>query len=211
MSELDQFVGMIFQSFNELYISLTGVFGTDNILIIAYSLLITLYSLFIWKFYQNLSQRDMFEFEGRGITGFLSYVVKYAVAFPIYTFVWYFGISLFLFLLSEQPVSQILSISIALLAAVRITAYYKEELSVDLAKTLPIALLVIMVTDMSSISFDSFMLKLDELYDFIPQTIQYVSVLILIEVALRTLLFVKGIILPEKKQEIEAEVKKKKK
>jgi len=57
-------------------------------------------------------------------------------------FFWFMVLSLLMIMISKVPdLGQIFQISIALVSVIRITAYYNEDLSRDLAKMLPFALL----------------------------------------------------------------------
>ena len=73
--------------------------------------------------------------------------------FPFVAFFWFAILTLLLsFLAKNQTVETILLVSIAVVSAVRITAYYDEDLSRDLAKILPFALLGIFLIDLSYFS-----------------------------------------------------------
>ena len=61
-----------------------------------------------------------------------------------------------IFLTKSYTVLNILYISFVIIVAIRITAYYTEELSRDVAKMLPFAILAIFLVDSSYFSFDSF-------------------------------------------------------
>jgi hypothetical protein len=81
------------------------------------------------------------------------YVIKYLVIFPLVAFAWFVILTVLLvFLAKDQPIDRILLVSIAVLSAIRITSYYNEDLSRDLAKMLPFALLGVFVIDLSYFS-----------------------------------------------------------
>ena len=56
-------------------------------------------------------------------------------------------------MMRNQEIQNILLVSIAVVSAVRITSYYSEELSRDLAKMLPFAMLGIFLIDLSYFSY----------------------------------------------------------
>ena len=125
------------------------------------------YSIFVFKFYRLIARKDIFELNLKQynietfawlkkISGVILYTIEYVLLFPVFTFFWFITLSILLsFMAKEQTVNSILLISIALVSAVRITAYYHEDLSKDLAKMLPFALLGIFLVDISYFSASS--------------------------------------------------------
>ena len=119
-----------------------------------YSLGMAVYGVFIWHFYRFLARKDIFNFHTekymdkqgkltfKGVIGFIFYFINYLILVPISTFFWFAVLAAFLlFMAKEQPLNQILLVSMAIIAATRITAYYNEDLSRDMAKMLPFTLL----------------------------------------------------------------------
>lgn len=144
-------------------------FSTQQIISILKPLLvfvggITLYSIFIFNFYRFLARKDIFELDLeqyntsrfpaiRKMFSVIAYMLKYMLFFPLFTFFWFGVLAMILILLSRIPnVNNVLLISIAIVSAVRITAYYNEDLSRDLAKMLPFALLGVFLIDISAFS-----------------------------------------------------------
>ena len=84
------------------------------------------------------------------------YVCKYLILFPIVAFAWFVILTVLLaFLGKNQSIETILLIAMAVLSAIRVTAYYNEDLSKDLAKILPFALLGVFLIDLSYFSIGS--------------------------------------------------------
>ena len=122
---------------------------------------ICLYAVFIFHFYRFLASRDMFTFNlsgyeesrfkaVRGLLHFVTYVLKYIVVFPFFAFFWLAVLTVILaFLSSDRTFSDVLLIALATVCAIRVTAYYNEELSRDLSKILPFAVLGIFIIDAS--------------------------------------------------------------
>lgn len=118
---------------------------------------IFLYAWFIFKFYRFLAKKDIFGLnlkQYNEATGFfkkigdgLFYIVEYLLIFPIFVFFWFIVLSFFIAVISTRPFLHILLASMGLVAAIRISAYYNEELSKDLAKMIPFALLGIFLID----------------------------------------------------------------
>jgi len=123
------------------------------------------YSVFIFKFYRFIGKRDVFELNLKqysksthpGLNRFLGellYALEHIVLFPLFSFFWFGVFTVLLTFLSEdQVVQNMLLVSIALVAVIRVTAYYTEDLSKDLAKMLPFALLGVFLMNISSFSF----------------------------------------------------------
>ncbi len=156
--------------------------------LLIYTLLIAIYAVFVWIFYKSLSKRDLFKINlfGGGISK-AGYVLKYLIIFPIMTFLWFGILALILFFLSKVLTTEsILLISIALIAAVRTTAYYREELSIDVAKILPLGLLAIFIVDPTLFSLDVVYQRFVELPSLGIQLFNYLLFVILLEWFLRT-------------------------
>lgn len=167
--------------------------------LLVYTLLLALYGIFVWAFYKSLSKRDLFRLEikdnKKAWQVKVLYVFKYLVLFPVFTFLWFAALSMILFFLSKsQTTENILLISMALIAATRITAYYKEELSQDIAKILPLAVLGIFVVDPTYFSLS---LALSNFYQIPSMSIllaNYFFFTIVLEFVLRIILGVKNFV-----------------
>ena len=125
---------------------------------------IAIYAVFVYKFYRSLAQKDIFALDlsprsgvepsrVRRIIASIFLVLKYIFLFPIAVFLWFAVLGVLLILLTESgSVDQVLLIAISLVGAVRVTAYFSEDLSQDLAKMIPFALLGVFLSD--TINFD---------------------------------------------------------
>ena len=99
------------------------------------------YGFFVFKFYRFIASRDMFEVDlsknqesrypwVRGFFHLVLYGAKYIILFPVFTYFWFAALTLILTLLSkDRPFSDILLIAFATVGAIRLAAYYNEELS----------------------------------------------------------------------------------
>jgi hypothetical protein len=135
--------------------------------LLIYTILIAIYGIFIWGFYKSVSKRDLFKLEIRDTRKAwhkrVIHIVKYVVAFPVLIFVWFAALTIILFFLSKtQSTETIMLISMAVIAATRIGSYYKEEMSQEIAKILPLAVLGIFLVDPT---FFSLQTTLDRFYD----------------------------------------------
>lgn len=165
-----------------------------------------IYALFIWHFYRFIAKRDCFKISISGhpkAVGFL----KYFFLFPFVAFLFFIGFSLLmLFLTRGYEIPAVLSTSFALVVAIRFTAYYNEDLSKDVAKMLPFALLGIFLIDPSYFDFTAIVDTFYSLPGFFTQVIQYILFIVIVEWSLRILLTIKHVIRPPKKQPMPEEL-----
>ena len=99
-------------------------------------------------------------------------------------------------------------------AATRITSYYKEDLSQDIAKILPLAVIGIFVVDPTFFSLDIAIGRFYEVPSLVPLLIQYLVFIIVMEFVFRVVLVIKRNIRStgySKLQPVKEQKKKKKK
>jgi hypothetical protein len=161
---------------------------------------IAMYSIIIWHFYRFIARRDCFkmsECNHPKLVGFL----KYFFLFPFVAIIFFLGFSLLLlFLTANLDVSMVLSTSFAIILAIRITSYYNEDLSKDLAKMLPFALLGIFLVNPSYFNFDVTMNNINSLPQHVNIFVIYILFMIIIEWILRIALMIRYAIFPKKKE-----------
>ncbi len=122
---------------------------------------VAIYAILIFNLYRFMSRKDIFnlnfsKYEAsrhqllRKTLAFIFYIAKYLLIFPLFAFLW-FGVLVVMvaFLSKTKEVEDLLLIAMAVLTSVRVTSYYTEELSRDIAKMLPFALLGIFLIDLS--------------------------------------------------------------
>ena len=100
------------------------------------------------------------------------------------------------FLTVDLEINVVLSTSFALIVAIRITSYYNEDLSKDLAKMLPFALLGIFLVDPSYFGLGAepqltILDSIKEIPQLVTDGLQFIIFIILIEWILRILLTIK--------------------
>ncbi len=184
------FYNMITTTYLELLIFTIGIF---------------FYVVFIWFFYRILSKRDLFKLDlskyeipgmkwnrtKKAASVFL-YILKYGIAFPFYVGFWFAVLSVLMFVMTKDvPVRQIILISITLVSAVRIISYLNEDLSRDLAKLVPFALLAIFLIDPNFFSWDLLMGRLATTSSMGWEIFKFLSFCIMLEWALRILYSIK--------------------
>jgi hypothetical protein len=169
-------------------------------------LLVVFYSLIVWKFYKFISERDFLglnlskynriqrDFFNRLFSGVL-FFVEYLIISPILIFVMFGIFTLFLIILTQnQNTSQILIISAVIIATIRMTAYYKKDLSQDIAKLLPLTLLGIIVLNPNSFSQSQYLeriiTQIVEIPSYLGDIFNYLLFILFIEVILRFFNFI---------------------
>ena len=162
-----------------------------------YVLVIAGYGMVVFKYYRFVASRDMFaldlsRYEGmsfgrvRVFLRVVFYVLKYLVLFPVFAFFWFAVLTLILaFLSKEQSFSNTLLIAVATVSAIRVTAYYSEELSRDLAKILPFAVIGVFLIDASVFSLSQSIETLRDSRNYVDHMLYYLAFLIALEFVLR--------------------------
>ncbi|MFH0973480.1 MAG: hypothetical protein V1817_01685 [Candidatus Micrarchaeota archaeon] len=183
----------------------SAVFASGEALALKYGatvLFLTLgvafYAAVFGTLYTYLSRRVLYEIkpEARGgISGFVSrfgnivgVILQYTLLFPAITFLWFVLLSASLFILSRTAeLETVFMLSISVVAAVRILAYYKEAIAVDLAKLLPLALLAVLIVEPGLFSVELVKSRLLELVAALPQFAAVIVFVVVLEWALRLL------------------------
>ena len=127
---------------------------------IVFTIGVAIYAVIIFNLYRFMSRKNIFgldfsRFEEQSHPVFrktlhlIFYVAKYLLIFPLFAFFW-FGVLVVMvaFLSKTKEVDDLLLIAMAVLTSVRVTSYYTEDLSRDIAKMLPFALLGIFLIDL---------------------------------------------------------------
>ncbi|MDD5181657.1 MAG: hypothetical protein PHC66_00630 [Candidatus Nanoarchaeia archaeon] len=154
---------------------------------------ILVYAVFVFNFYNFMSKKEIFKFEmtqagshlRKGFDVF-SYILKHIVIFPvIVSFCFLVLVVFFSFLSKNQSVETILLIAMTLVATIRITSYFNEALSKELAKMIPIALLGVFLVDMGYFSLESSLATLAAVPTFVRTIVYYIGFVVGIEILLR--------------------------
>ena len=154
-------------------------------------LLIALYSIIIWHFYRFIAKRDCFNIKTIHHQKFFS-ILKYFFIYPIVALLFFIGFSLMiLFITRDLEFVSILSTSFAIVIAIRLTAYYSEDLSKDVAKMLPFALLGLFLADPSFFSLEEITTKINSLPEFLTLCFQFIILIVIVEWILRIFLSIR--------------------
>ncbi|MBW2991575.1 hypothetical protein KY348_07810 [Candidatus Woesearchaeota archaeon] len=154
------------------------------------------YSIFIFHFYRFIARKDIFKLNlaqynrlkhpfFAKVYHVILYIIEYIILFPLFATFWFAILTVLLTFLAKEPVvKHILMMSVAIVGAIRFTAYYKEALSKDLAKMLPFALLGVYVIESAYFSFTNSW----ELIKTIPSEINLILYYLLFLIALEFVL-----------------------
>lgn len=158
-----------------------------------------IYSWFIFKFYRFVARKEIFDsgihhFEtkepglGKKILHAIKYTLKYIFLFPLLTFFWTIVLTIILSFLSKSgDINNVLLVSMALVGIIRVMAYYSEDLSKDLSKMLPFALLGVFLVDVSYFSMNDSIQTIVQLPSLGKVIIYYLLFIIALEFTLRIL------------------------
>ena len=78
-------------------------------------------------------------------------------------------------------------ISTIIIIVIRVTAYYKESLSKDIAKLLPFTLLAVAITEKDFFKFENIFTRASEIPLFFENILMYVAIIVILEVILRVI------------------------
>jgi len=166
--------------------------------------LIALYAVFIFYFYRFLAKKNLIELNLNKyntyqagtlfkLVAVIFYILEYIIILPIITFFWFTVLTVLLFLLAEGlELQNVILISAALIASVRVTSYISENLSQDLAKMLPFTLLGVALTRTTFFDFSTHLARIQEIPDLFTSIIIYLGFIIIIELIMRLFDFLRS-------------------
>ena len=166
-------------------------------------LFIAVYSIFIWEVHRFISKKNILElnlnqynryehpFLAKLVAGFF-YFIEYIIILPFLIFFWFSVFTSFLIFLSEEgvTVSSILIISAVIISSIRMTAYYNEDLSRELAKLLPFTLMAFFIVNFGVFNFQRVIEHITKIPDFLDNIIIYLGFIISLEIILRFFSFI---------------------
>lgn len=165
--------------------------------IFIYVILIAVYAIFVYEFYRFLARKNIIRANLskyntsthpflKKFLAALFFLIEYVIILPVLVFFWFIVLAFMLLLLSEdQPVHQILLVSAAIVGAVRITSYFREDLARDLAKMFPLTVLGIFLLSPDFLRFGSVLEKLIEVPLFLTNIFFYLVFVIFFEIFIR--------------------------
>jgi hypothetical protein len=169
------------------------------------AVLIAIYSVAIYHFYRYIARRDCFKPINREHTKTLGFF-KYFCLFPVIAVIFFLGFSMMLlFMAKEISLDLVLSTSFAIVIAIRICSYYSEDLSRDVAKMLPFALLGIFLVSPSYFVFEDIINKFNSLPELINIATRYILFIVIVEWILRAMLTIRCSIFPSRGEAVPEE------
>jgi len=159
--------------------------------------LVVIYAVFIWKFYRFIAKKNIIELnlgkyskaEHPVLAKFVAsglYFIEYIIILPFLIFFWFAIFTLFLIFLTENlEVSTLLLISAVIIAAIRMTSYYSEDLSKEIAKLLPFMLLAISLLSPNFFNLERIFAHFNQIPGFFGSIAYYLVFIIGLEVILR--------------------------
>jgi len=190
----------------DYYDVLRNLISTTYIELAVFTIGIFLYAVFVWFFYRHLSKRDLFKLDLKKYDmqrlkyrrlkkagDIILYVLKYGIAFPFYVGFWFAILTVLIYTVAENvAVRQVALISVALVSSVRVTSYLSEDLSRDLAKLVPFALLAIFLMNPNFFSYDLLIARLTAIPSLGWEILRLLTFSIILEWILRILYSVKS-------------------
>lgn len=189
-------------SFSGLYegiISSLPSWAQNFIHLFFWSILLVVYSIFVWKFYRWIAKKNIFELNlskyNRSehvvlvkLFGALMYFLEYLIILPFIVFLWFGIFTIFLALLTSNiEISSLLFMSVVIVTAIRITSYYKEDLARDIAKTIPFTIIAVAVTQELFFKSGQVFTSLSIIPEFFSDIWIYLGFIVIVEFILRVL------------------------
>ena len=161
---------------------------------------IAVYSLFVYFFYRFMAKRDVLKLNLKRYNKYkfsffikffavLFYLIEFMIVGPIVIFLWFSGLSIITIVFAKElTVGTVMMICAALIAAIRITAYFSEDLSKDLAKLIPLALLGSILVTPGVFEIGTLVERFLEIPSFFNKAVYYLLFIFILEAVLRIFL-----------------------
>ncbi len=159
--------------------------------------LVFFYAIFVWKFHKYVSTKNLlglnlskYNRSDHPVTSkffaLVLYFIEYIIILPFVVFFWFSIFTVFVILMSEgKDLQSLLLISATIVASIRVTAYYNENLSNDIAKLLPLTFLAISLTTSGFFNFERILTTLTQIPSYMGDLFIYFLFIIFLEVILR--------------------------
>lgn len=160
-------------------------------------IIIAVYSIFIWFFYRFLARKDVLQlnlakynvYKHSGVIKFfrvIFFIVEFIIITPIAIFFWFTILSVFLIVLAKElEVGVVILICASFISAIRITAYFNEDLSKDLAKLVPFTLLGVVILTPGFLELETTIQRITQIPLFMNTAFYYLLFIIGLEIILR--------------------------
>jgi hypothetical protein len=147
-----------------------------------------IYAIIVFTFYTSISRRDIFRVV-KSVNEPLEkigYGFEYVFLFPMLAFLWFFMMAILLSMMSQTiGIENIFLVSMMSIATIRVTSYYDEHLSREVAKIVPFGLLSVFILDMSHFSVQAPVSVIQQFPAFADTLIYYFFFILVLEFALK--------------------------
>jgi hypothetical protein len=162
-----------------------------------FAVLIAITAFIIWRFYRTLSKRNFIHLDLRRynrsehpathkLFAVLLYFVEYILIMPILILLWFVLLAgVLLLLASGRDIIQILTLSGAMIMAIRILAYYNGEISKDLGKLFPFIAMSLFLLTPGSFELAGLSAKLRELPSLFENIVYFLVLIVSLETVMR--------------------------
>ena len=197
MEEVFQEIGLKLTSLYNEFLSFLPSYMGDFFNFILLVMLVVLYSIIIWKFsrfiaHKNIIQLNLNQYNRSEHPSFekmlagLFYFLEYIIILPFLIFIWFAVFTLCLIFLTDKlETSTLLLVSATVIAAIRMTAYYKQKLSEDIAKLLPFNLLAVSLLYPGFFNVERVLNQFISIPGFFKSVFAYLFFIIILEIILR--------------------------
>ena len=171
-----------------------------------FMVLIFVYSIFIWKVYRAISRKDIISLNLgqynylehavlKKILAGILYFIEYIIILPFLILFWYVLFALVLLFFSENlSLEQILLLSASVVGSIRLLAYYKQEIAMDVAKLLPFTILAIILLSPRFLDVGRFLDSINQIPELILSVGYILFFVVGLEIVLRFLDLLKRIL-----------------
>ncbi|MFB6246779.1 MAG: hypothetical protein ABEI74_04280 [Candidatus Pacearchaeota archaeon] len=214
---------VITNNFGNFYSNVVGGLsqqGQTFVTLLLLTVLVSVYAVLVWKFYVLISTKNILRLNlnkyntsshpilEKTIAGAL-YVVEYLVILPVLIYVSFIFLTILLSIISRHIEPQlIVLISAITIASVRATAYiprYGESVSKEIAKVVPLTMLVVGFTQPDFFKPEGITQSLIKIPEAISIAGTYIVFIVILELALRLLSFISDMLGITPQEEVEKE------
>jgi hypothetical protein len=158
---------------------------------------LTAYSIFIWYFYRFLARRDVLPlnlkkynvYKHDALIKFFAvifYIAEFLIIGPLAIFFWFMVLSIFFIILAKElDVGTVMLICAALISSIRITSYFNESLSKELAKMVPFTMIAVVLTTPGFWVLSTTISRIAQIPQFFSTSIYYLLFIFAFEALLR--------------------------
>lgn len=197
MAGVIESISSVLSDFYNYIVSILPLWMQNFVGLFLLVVLVFIYSIFIWKLHKFISKKNIFSLDlhqyNKSEHPFLSklfaigfYVLEYVIILPIIILFWFIIFALFLILMTKDiPVETILMLSATIVGVIRMTAYYKEDLSKEIAKLFPLTLLAVAMTTQGLFDFSKIFPQFAQIPSLFGNIITYLIFIVVLEILLR--------------------------